>query len=99
MMSPDHALGLSWSFGCASLACYDFGSRDGAYAVGYFSSPFSANLLERGAPLDVVTIEMPQARELYGRDLTLIRPDQHVAWRGDALPSDPAELLARVTGS
>ena len=28
----------------------------------------------------------------------LIRPDQHVAWRGDALPDDCDALLARVTG-
>jgi hypothetical protein len=27
----------------------------------------------------------------------LVRPDQHVAWRGDAL-SDPTALLERVTG-
>jgi len=54
---------------------------------------------ERGIPLDVLTVEMPQARELYERDLALIRPDQHVAWRGNVLPPDPHELLARVTGS
>jgi len=28
----------------------------------------------------------------------LVRPDQHVAWRGDRLP-DAAELLDRVTGA
>jgi hypothetical protein len=31
-------------------------------------------------------------------DLALIRPGQHVAWRGSALPADCGALLARVTG-
>ena len=34
----------------------------------------------------------------YPRCLTLIRPDQHVAWRGDAWPADGAALLRRVRG-
>jgi 2-polyprenyl-6-methoxyphenol hydroxylase-like FAD-dependent oxidoreductase len=58
--------------------------------------------LERAAkarvPLTVLNVALPEARELYGRDLALIRPDQHIAWRGDALPSDVNALLARVTG-
>jgi hypothetical protein len=45
----------------------------------------------------VLDIDLPQARELYESDLALIRPDQHVAWRGDHLP-DADELLTRVTG-
>jgi hypothetical protein len=28
----------------------------------------------------------------------LVRPDRHVAWRGNRAPADPAALLARVTG-
>ena len=30
---------------------------------------------------------------------TVIRPDQHVAWRGDELPHDADALIAQVTGS
>ena len=41
---------------------------------------------------------LPQARELYGRALALVRPDQYIAWRGDRLPDDVDVLLARVTG-
>jgi hypothetical protein len=37
-------------------------------------------------------------RALYERDLALIRPDHHVAWRGDVVPEDAGALLARVTG-
>ena len=38
------------------------------------------------------------ARDLYGFDLILLRPDMHVAWRGNRAPPDPASLAARVTG-
>jgi len=51
-----------------------------------------------GIPLKIVDISHAQARELYPRKLALIRPDQHVAWRGDELPHDTEGLLAAVTG-
>ncbi|MFM9608244.1 monooxygenase [Streptomyces sp. V2] len=53
---------------------------------------------ERGIPFSVVHVDDPAGRELYGRDLVLVRPDQHIAWRGDREPRNPAEILARVTG-
>jgi hypothetical protein len=28
----------------------------------------------------------------------LLRPDMHVAWRGNALPAEPATLAAMATG-
>lgn len=34
-------------------------------------------------PLRVLTLDRPELRDLYKRDLVLIRPDQIVAWRGD----------------
>ena len=53
----------------------------------------------RGLPLAVVDVGEPAARELYERDLALIRPDQHVAWRGNDAPGDPDALLLRVTAA
>jgi FAD binding domain len=38
------------------------------------------------------------ARAVYERDLVLVRPDGHVAWRGNAVPDDTARLLAHVSG-
>src|SRR5262249_51385168 len=51
-----------------------------------------------GVPLTIVSVADPLVRDLYERDLALIRPDQHVAWRGNAWPADPRELIATVTG-
>jgi hypothetical protein len=31
--------------------------------------------------------------------LVLSRPDQHVAWRGDLLPSDALSLIDRIRGA
>jgi hypothetical protein len=33
----------------------------------------------------------------FGAPLILVRPDQHVAWRGDEI-SEPGRLLRLVTG-
>jgi hypothetical protein len=49
-------------------------------------------------PLKTVDVDDSEARGLYERSLVLIRPDQHVAWRGDEAPVDPDALIARVTG-
>jgi len=49
-------------------------------------------------PLKVIDLPQDDARDLYGRDLALIRPDQYVAWRGDTPPADPNAMLARLTG-
>lgn len=51
-----------------------------------------------GAPFEVLTLPDADPRAVYGRDLLLLRPDLHVAWRGDALPPDPGALARRATG-
>ncbi|MCC3761587.1 FAD-dependent monooxygenase [Glycomyces sp. TRM65418] len=54
---------------------------------------------ERGLPVRHVTVKEGPVRELWERDLVLIRPDQHVAWRGDRAPADPAAVVDRVRGA
>ncbi len=53
----------------------------------------------RGVPLSVAAIDDPDIAALYERKLVLVRPDGHVAWRGDALPSDAAALIDRARGA
>lgn len=50
-------------------------------------------------PLQVETVNHPDAAALYGTRLVLVRPDGHVAWRSDALPHNPAELVDAVRGA
>ncbi len=51
-----------------------------------------------GAPFAVLDVPDAAARELYGRDLILLRPDMHIVWRGNAMPDDPERLAATATG-
>jgi 2-polyprenyl-6-methoxyphenol hydroxylase-like FAD-dependent oxidoreductase len=52
----------------------------------------------QGVPLAVHAIVDEAARELYERHFVLVRPDGHVAWRGDRLPDAAEALIATVTG-
>jgi hypothetical protein len=36
---------------------------------------------------------------VYGRRLVLVRPDGHVAWRGDSQPDDALMLIDMVRGA
>jgi 2-polyprenyl-6-methoxyphenol hydroxylase-like FAD-dependent oxidoreductase len=62
------------------------------------ATPLQHAFAALGAPLSVLDIAEERVRDLYGYDLLLLRPDLHVAWRGNAPPADPAGLAALVTG-
>ena len=51
-----------------------------------------------GIPLVALMPRAPGLTELYQARLTLIRPDQHVAWRGNAWPARGMDLLELVSG-
>ena len=51
----------------------------------------------RRMPLVVVDVSGHGA-EAYDRKLVLVRTDQHVAWRGDAIPENPADLVGKLLG-
>ncbi|MBX9823446.1 MAG: FAD-dependent oxidoreductase [Xanthobacteraceae bacterium] len=61
------------------------------------TAPFRAAADALKIPLSIVPLGVPGARNLYGADLVLIRPDQIVAWRGHAA-TDAAGVLRRATG-
>ena len=62
------------------------------------TSAFTRSAADRGVPLTVFDEPDPETRALYEADLVLIRPDQYVAWRGDACPDDPGALIDLVRG-
>ena len=53
----------------------------------------------RGVPLQVHRIDHQEAAALYERALVLVRPDGHVAWRGDSQPADALALIDTVRGA
>ena len=53
---------------------------------------------EFGAPFATLDVPGQTARDIYGYDLLLVRPDLHVVWRGNRPPDDPDKLAATATG-
>jgi hypothetical protein len=50
-------------------------------------------------PLETVNMNEPKVREIYERDLVLVRPDGHVAWRGNVVPGNSDEIVDRIRGA
>jgi 2-polyprenyl-6-methoxyphenol hydroxylase-like FAD-dependent oxidoreductase len=53
---------------------------------------------ERGLPMTVLDASREAAPAEYRHALVLCRADQHVAWRGDAVPENPHALIDRLCG-
>jgi hypothetical protein len=53
----------------------------------------------RGVPVTFTPIDHAEAAALYQRKLVLVRPDGHVAWRGDGAPEDALAVVDRVRGA
>jgi FAD binding domain len=73
---------------------------DGSSLYDHFSTGFTLLVTEGAAPsvnarVPLKVLREPSVRDLYQARYALIRPDQHVAWRGDALSSD---IFDRITG-
>ncbi len=74
-----------------TLACLGHGDARGADAL-------SSAARSLGVPCDVIEEKSEEARDIYGFDYVLVRPDHHVAWRGNAMPADCEALIRRVAG-
>ena len=65
--------------------------------------PDGARLIEaantRGVPVREVVLPNQDIATLYERGLVLVRPDGHVAWRGDEVPTGAYEIIDRVRGA
>jgi hypothetical protein len=61
---------------------------------GAITDHIAAAAARRGIPLEIVRIDDPVVEKIYQAKLVLVRPDQHVCWRGSAqIDSDQAEYL------
>jgi 2-polyprenyl-6-methoxyphenol hydroxylase-like FAD-dependent oxidoreductase len=62
-------------------------------------APFIETTAARGVPLSVIELRGQTLEERYGASLLLVRPDQHVAWRGTSVDRLTAEaVIERVCG-
>jgi 2-polyprenyl-6-methoxyphenol hydroxylase-like FAD-dependent oxidoreductase len=62
------------------------------------TSPLQRAFAALGAPLQVLELADERPRDVYGHDLLLLRPDLHIAWRGNEAPPQPGRLAALATG-
>lgn len=69
-----------------------FGAGDGD------ADAFASAASRLGIPLTVVADSYTDERLSYGCRMVLVRPDQFVAWTGDAAPPDARQVMARVAG-
>jgi 2-polyprenyl-6-methoxyphenol hydroxylase-like FAD-dependent oxidoreductase len=60
--------------------------------------PLLAAAQARRVPLKLLDLRFPLVPEPYRHALCLSRPDQHIAWRGDAIPNDPLQMMDTLTG-
>lgn len=63
------------------------------------AEPLARAAAVHGVPLEVVDLRDAHVRRIYERDLVLVRPDQHVAWRGGEAPVDASAVIDRVRGA
>jgi hypothetical protein len=54
---------------------------------------------QKRVPLTVLDLNATDVRTPYRHTLVLVRPDQHVAWRGNEEPTAPAALIDLVRGA
>jgi hypothetical protein len=68
-------------------------------SAGTDTSEFAAAAANVGLPLHLVRLDKPQVREIYERPLVLVRPDGHVAWRGERTPANAAAIIDHIRGA
>jgi 2-polyprenyl-6-methoxyphenol hydroxylase-like FAD-dependent oxidoreductase len=60
---------------------------------------FERAFAARRVPLHTTVCADPEIARIYERAFVLVRPDGHVAWRGDTLPDDANPLVTTVCGA
>ena len=63
------------------------------------AASFATTAHYAGVPLEIVELDEPEVKRIYELTLVLVRPDGHVAWRGDRAPADAALIIERVRGA
>jgi Aromatic-ring hydroxylase, C-terminal len=74
-----------------TLLCIDAAVDDAA--------PWALSALQYGFPLRIVPLSGAALHQAYQRRFILVRPDGHVAWRGDELGKNASALMERARGN
>jgi hypothetical protein len=61
-------------------------------------APLVKAMREGEVPIESVDVDTNGSHTPYDRKLIIVRTDQHVAWRGDAVPDQPERLVGILTG-
>jgi 2-polyprenyl-6-methoxyphenol hydroxylase-like FAD-dependent oxidoreductase len=98
---PGHRAPHAWlKDGRSTLDLFGRGFVLVCFAVaGSVGDSFAAEARKRGFPLLLVDLnDETKIRELYGANFVLVRPDGHVAWRGNAQPESVGHVIDVVRG-
>ncbi len=98
---PGHRAPHAWiGEGSSTLDLFGDGFTLLAFdAPGAATDAFARAAESRGVKLTVAAVSDPEIAGLYERRLVLVRPDGHVAWRGDDAPDDAGAVIDVVRGA
>ena len=97
---PGHRAPHAWlSDGRSTLDLFGQG-----FTLLNFSQNIDFNFIQESArtrkiPLRIETLDNTKIHELYERKFILVRPDGHVAWRGDEISQDFGKILDVIRGA
>ncbi len=62
-------------------------------------APLAKAFKDKKVPFEIIDIDVPSIREVFQRDLILVRPDLHVVWRSNVLPLNADQLVDMAIGN
>ncbi len=63
------------------------------------AAPLVEAAARAGVPLTLLDVARGEAGYDFAESLLMVRPDSHIAWRGDAVPREPRQLIDRLRGA
>ncbi|WP_018789922.1 FAD-dependent monooxygenase [Salinispora arenicola] len=87
-----------WDTETSTLDLFGHGFVLLSFTEGADVSAVERAFAKRAVPLTVRRGSDPEIAKLYERSLVLVRPDGHVAWRGDELPADLGKFVDTIRG-
>ena len=76
-----------------TLLCF---GANGSLELRAYAAAWQHSARSMGIPLDIVECDSIEAHQLYGADYVLVRPDHHVAWRGNSNSNSNSKADAKA---